>query len=257
LIILPSGEILVAQKKGDSFMNKYSKLFIVLALIAISCQPVQAESKKYKVLKGVYNVAKDFIASGSGVYFQGGYLPGNGYGSLNNYTNQLNGTDILPYLNSSSNLYTGSVNGYGQYYPISGNQPVYQNNVLTSAQPFEIVPSQSNFNPTGEIFLANAHKTDVLILIKEFCSQKGWSLNKPGRYYGEDEYSMLPDAYKISFTRFNDYTTNHRHIVVNITQKPNGTSITAFSSAYLVREEIGDLIGFFNNYYNTRVSHFR
>lgn len=245
-------------------MKKTSIILLLLVVLLSQSHPVKAESTKMKILKGVYDVAKDFIKSDSAVYFQGSaaYIPGkNSTGYLNNYTpGQSNNLYYQqPYSGYQNNYYpvnSTSYTGSSSYYPVN-TQNYLQDEQLTTGQGFYIQPQSNVINPTGEIFLLNARKEDVHVILEEFCTHKGWGLKEIRNNASREVYDTIPDALQITFNRYG-YSSHHsRNIVISIRQVNNGTVINTYSSAFLVKDQISELLSHFNTYYDTQVSNFQ
>lgn len=229
-------------------------LILILSLVS----PIYAESNKMKVLKGVYDVAKDFIKSDSAVFFQSSaaYVPKNySLNSIGNYSQNQGLNSIFPE-NSYNSTTPYSLGANSNYYPVSASS-FQKDSVLMNSPGYTIEPESNLLQPTGEIFLINARKEDVYIILSEFCSDQGWSVNKITEHSGYDDYSKTPNYYKISFTRYGSYGTKDRHLVVTISQLSNGTSMKTYSSTFLVREHISKLLSHLNTYYATQVSNFQ
>lgn len=240
---------------------------VILCLVSITL-PSFAESRKDQILKGVYNMAKEFIKSGSGFNAQGSFSYNPSNGNNQNYS-----------LNQPNNNYYQSSNPYSQYSP--NNQPSYNpyesyynpsetmnyypisdNNysedaMLSTAPRYNIQPKTSAIKPTGQILLLNARKEDVIVLLHELSSSKGWSfIGKDVDNFTWDNITLNNrhnydyNFYKLTFER------SGRALVVSINQYSNGTEIKAYTSSFLVKDQLSEVLAYFTNYYQLQVSQF-
>ncbi|MEW5820830.1 MAG: hypothetical protein AB1782_11625 [Cyanobacteriota bacterium] len=237
-----------------------NKLLLTLTLVMLvsATSPTYAESKKTKILKGVYNIAKDFIKSDSAIFFQssGALIPKNNdlsgsFGQKNSFSPATFGS-----LNTTSYATPYQVS-QGSYYPVA-NEYFTPDAQLMTSQGFNIEPNNEIFQPRGEIFLVNADKNDVQVILSELCAEKGWSISKNNNSsYSYENHITIPDSYVLTFYRYGGYGNNKRHLILTINQYPNGTSFKVYSSAFLVKEYLKELLTHFNSFYATQVSQFR
>lgn len=240
-------------------LKNFFKLALLLVIILGVSLPCYADTKTWEVLKGAYKLGQGFLQNNPTIQAQGSfsYVP-QGKSNSGQYYSPKVSSSYSP--NYSSNYQQS--NGYTpQYYQSQGSQyyPMGSGNVQQASNEysypkFNLEPKANTIKTTGQIFLTNAKKEDVITLLTEIQRNKSWRFGEYPKYGSFYTNSSGYDASKIDLY----YLTfeNDRVFLITINQMSNGTVITAHSSAFLVKDQLGELVAYFNKYYSVQTSQF-
>lgn len=230
-----------------------------MVLLLLSPNQAQAESKKWKVLKGAYNIANNFLQSNSTVVAQGsfGYFPnrdgnngGNGGGILDrilpNRNNQNATYNYQQPMQAQAQRYYTPQPPPSQYYPISNTQPQYQSQQF-NGYPYQVAPQSQMVRPQGQVSILNGAAPDVITVLDTIAKNKGWNFRPIKLNNG------MKNAYQISYG-CTQYGKKSQFIV---NQQSSGTELIFLNSNFLNQNELSEIFAGLNQYYPINIGQFQ